>query len=86
MGIVLMRGALAGEHAGAVAQEALVCLIFFAMVGWVAGWITEYLILDSVEQHFRARVQWYREALVDAGWEAQTNDGEMEDGSSNDPR
>lgn len=69
MGLVLIRGAIAGEHAGDTAAEAMVCLVVFAAIGWVAGWVADYLILDSVEQRYRSRVQWYREALLEAGWE-----------------
>ena len=68
MGLVVLRGAFLGELAQHVAMEAIVALIVFAGIGAVAGWIAEYLIRESTEQVFRARVDWYRKGLIDAGF------------------
>ena len=67
MGLVVLRGAINGELADNVAVEAIVAMIVFMCIGWVAGWISEYLVRDSLERVFRARVDWYRQGLVDAG-------------------
>ena len=75
MGLVVTRGAINGELAENVAIEAIAALIVFMGIGWVAGWISDYLVRDSLERNFRARVQWYRQGLVDAGFvEPETND------------
>ena len=68
MGLVGIRGAILGEPAESVTKEAIVALLVFAMVGAVAGWVAEYLVRDSVEQMFRARIDWYRKGLMDAGY------------------
>ncbi len=76
MGLVVFRGAILGELAGAVAAEAIVAMLAFAVVGWAAGWIADYLIRDALEDLFRKRVDWYREGLVDlASSEADPADG-----------
>lgn len=76
MGLVVFRGAILGELAGAVAAEAIVAMLAFAAVGWAAGWIADYLIRDALEGLFRKRVDWYREGLVDlASSEAEPADG-----------
>lgn len=76
MGLVVFRGAILGELAGAVAAEAIVAMLAFAVVGWAAGWIADYLIRDALEGLFRKRVDWYREGLVDlASSEADPADG-----------
>ncbi|MDA8745615.1 hypothetical protein N9N28_13365 [Rubripirellula amarantea] len=67
MAMVAIRGALHRELASEVAMEAMVAMFVFAMVGYVAGQIADYLVRDSLEQSFRARVHWYREGLVKAG-------------------
>jgi hypothetical protein len=68
MGLVVFRGAIQGEHAGSVASEAIVAMLVFLCLGAVAGWIADYLVRDSLERMFRARVDWYRKGLVDAGY------------------
>jgi hypothetical protein len=73
MGLVVLRGAIHGELAANVAQEAIVALLLFACVGAVAGWICDYLVRQSLEGLFRKRVEWYRQGLIDAGYiEAET--------------
>ena len=67
MGLVVLRGAVNGELASNVAMEAIFAMLVFACVGWVAGWIADYLVRDALERVFRARVDWYREGLVEAG-------------------
>ncbi len=67
MGLVVLRGAIRGGLADNVAMEAIVALLVFAAVGAVAGWIADYLVRDSLERKFRARVEWYRQGLLDAG-------------------
>ncbi|QDT02533.1 hypothetical protein K227x_09110 [Rubripirellula lacrimiformis] len=67
MALVVIRGAINGELAGSVASEAIVAMIVFAGVGFVAGKISDYLIRDSLERMFRARVEWYREGVADSG-------------------
>lgn len=75
MGLVVLRGVINRELAGTVAVEAIVAMIVFMCIGWVAGWISDYLVRDSLERTFRARVDWYREGLVEAGIiEPDTND------------
>jgi len=71
MGLVVLRGAIRGEAAGDVAIEAIVALAVFAAIGGVAGWITDYLVRDAVEQQFRTRVDWYRQGLIDSGYTEQ---------------
>jgi hypothetical protein len=74
MGLVVLRGAIHGELAAAVALEAIVSMIIFMGIGWVAGWICDYLVRDAVEAAFRTRVDWYRQRLIDAGFiDANTN-------------
>jgi len=68
MGLVVLRGAIQGEYAGSVAAEAIVAMLVFLCLGAVAGWIADYLVRDSLERMFRARVDWYRKGLVDAGY------------------
>ena len=75
MGLVVIRGAINGELAGNVAIEAIAAMIIFMGIGWIAGWISDYLVRDSLERRFRARVDWYRAGLVDAGIiEPETDD------------
>jgi hypothetical protein len=75
MGLVVLRGAINRELAANVAIEAIIAMIVFMCVGSVAGWISDYLVRDSLERVFRARVDWYRKGLVDAGLiEPETND------------
>jgi hypothetical protein len=68
MGFVGIRGAILGELALSVAKEAIVAWIVFTGIGAVAGWITDQLVRDSVERAFRARVDWYRSGLIEAGY------------------
>ena len=75
MGLVVLRGAINRELAGNVAIEAIIAMFVFMCVGSVAGWISDYLVRDSLERVFRARVDWYRKGLIDAGLiEPETND------------
>jgi hypothetical protein len=67
MAIVVLRGAVHGQPIDAVTAEAMVAMLVFAGVGYVAGWIADYLVRDSLEQKFRSRMDWYRKGLVDAG-------------------
>ena len=67
MGLVVLRGAIRGESAGNVAIEAIIAMAIFALVGAAAGWISDRLVRDAVEQAFRSRVEWYRKVLEDAG-------------------
>ncbi|TWU26425.1 hypothetical protein Pla52o_02780 [Novipirellula galeiformis] len=66
MALVVVRGAIFGEIADQVAMEAMVALLIFSVFGWVAGWITEYVVRDSMETAFRHRVEWYRQGIIDA--------------------
>jgi hypothetical protein len=43
-------------------------MFVFMCVGAIAGWIADHLVRDSLERMFRARVQWYRKGLLDAGY------------------
>lgn len=63
MGLVVLRGAIGGELAASVAEEAIMTLILFLGIGAIAGAIAEYLIRDAVENLYRKRVQWYREGI-----------------------
>ena len=67
MGLVVFRGAILGEYADRVAMEAIVALVVFSGIGAWAGWIADYLVRDSLERLFRARVEWYRKGLIEAG-------------------
>ena len=67
MGLVVLRGAIQGELAGSVAMEATVAMLVFMGVGAVAGWIADHLVRDALQRMFRARVDWYRQGMVDAG-------------------
>lgn len=67
MGLVGFRGAILGEFAGSVIKEAIIALVVFMGIGAVAGWIADYLVRDSLERTFRARVEWYRQGLIEAG-------------------
>ncbi len=68
MGLVGFRGAILGEFADSVAKEAMIALVVFTGIGAVAGWIADYLVRDSLERTFRARVDWYRKGLIEAGY------------------
>ena len=68
MGMVVLRGAIQGEHAGSVAVEAMVALCVFMVVGAIAGWIADYLVRDALERMFRARIEWYRQGMKEAGY------------------
>lgn len=67
MALVVIRGAINGELAGHVASEAIVALLIFSGIGYIAGWIVDHLIRDAVERMFRARVEWYRKGIDDMG-------------------
>lgn len=67
MSLVVLRGAISGELAAAVAGEAIVAMVIFAAIGGVAGWIADYLVRDSLQILFRKRVDWYRQGLAEAG-------------------
>ena len=54
MALVIVRGALNGEFAELLRRESIVALFVFACIGWVAGWIIDYLVRDSIEAVFRA--------------------------------
>jgi hypothetical protein len=68
MGLVVLRGAVCGELAGEIALEAIFAMLVFAAIGATAGWIADQLVRDSMENLFRARVDWYRRGLIDAGY------------------
>ncbi|TWU59450.1 hypothetical protein Poly51_22380 [Rubripirellula tenax] len=76
MALVVLRGAVNGELAGHVTSEAIVAMIAFAAFGYVAGWITDYLVRDSIERSFRARVEWYRSGMTDAATKSTESRGE----------
>ncbi len=67
MAIVVLRGAAHGEPIGAVTAEAIVAMFVFAVVGYVAGQIADYLVRDSLERAFRNRMDWYRKGIVELG-------------------
>ena len=73
MAIVVLRGAIGGEPIEVVTAEAIVAMLVFALVGYVAGWIADSLVRDSLEQNFRARVEWYRKELSDLGLDTVVN-------------
>jgi hypothetical protein len=77
MGLVVLRGAIRGELASNVAMEAIVAMLMFTCVGGIAGWIVDHLVRDSLERMFRARVQWYRKGLLDAGYIESDSPGEQ---------
>lgn len=63
MGLVVLRGAIHGELAAGVAEEAIMTLIVYLGIGAIAGAIADYLIRDAVENLYRERVQWYRDGV-----------------------
>lgn len=65
MGLVVLRGAIRGELAASVAEEAIIALIVFLGIGAIAGAIVDYLIRDAVENLYRKRVQWYRDGVAE---------------------
>ncbi|TWU42157.1 hypothetical protein Poly41_04530 [Novipirellula artificiosorum] len=66
MALVVVRGALFGELADQVASEAIMALLVFTAIGWIAGWIADYLVRDAVEVSFRRRVDWYRQGVAES--------------------
>jgi hypothetical protein len=76
MALVVLRGAIRGELAGHVAMEAIAAMLAFSCVGGIAGWIADYLIRDSLEQMFHARVKWYRQGMLDAGFVEPDSSGD----------
>ncbi|MCM2371493.1 hypothetical protein [Aporhodopirellula aestuarii] len=76
MGIVILRGALHGQLAVEVAQEAIATLIIFLGIGAITGAIADYLVRDAVENLYRNRVQWYRDEVAkrEAGAGITTNE------------
>ena len=67
MALVVIRGAVQGELAENVAVESIGALIVFYLVGWMAAWVMDSMIRDSIETAFRKRVDWYQKGLVEAG-------------------
>ncbi|MFK8113750.1 MAG: hypothetical protein AB8B91_16220 [Rubripirellula sp.] len=65
--MVVLRGAIEGQLADDVATRAIIAMLIYAGIGWVAGWVADYLVRDAVEQMFRKRVEWYREGLIELG-------------------
>ena len=72
MAIVVMRGAIGGEPIAAVTAEAIVAMVVFAGVGYVAGWIADHLVRESLERKFRERIDWYENGLEELGLETAT--------------
>lgn len=70
MGLVVLRGAIRGELAVSVAEEAIIVLIVFLGIGAIAGAIADYLVRDAVENLYRKRVQWYRKGVATLGDDA----------------
>lgn len=68
MCLVAFRGVLHRELASHVAMEAIVSMLLFMGIGFVAGWITDYLVRDAIEHAFRARVRWFKEGMIEAGY------------------
>lgn len=63
MGLVVLRGAIRGELAAGVAEEAIMTMVVYLGIGAIAGAIADYLIRDAVENLYRKRVQWYRDGV-----------------------
>jgi hypothetical protein len=76
MGLVVLRGAIRGELASGVAIEAIVAMLVFMCLGSLAGWIMDQLVQDSLRRMFQARVDWYRQGLIDAGYREQDSPAE----------
>ena len=72
MGLVVLRGAIRGELAAGVAEEAIMSLIVYLGIGAITGAIADYLIRDAVENLYRKRVQWYREGVEKMNNESNT--------------
>ena len=65
MGLLVLRGAIQGELAASVAEEAIMTLIVFLGIGAIAGAIADYLVRDAVENLYRKRVEWYRKGVAE---------------------
>ncbi|WP_231617228.1 hypothetical protein [Novipirellula aureliae] len=78
MALVIVRGTLFGEFADNIALEAIGALVVFAAIGWVAGWIIDYVVRDTIEAAFRRRVEWYVESV-------KTMTSELENNPSKEP-
>lgn len=63
MGLVVLRGIIAGGHASDIAQEAIVVLIVYCGLGAMAGAIADYLVREAVKESYHKRVAWYREGI-----------------------
>ena len=68
MGLVMLRGVINHELASHVTMEAIVAMLVFMGVGFMAGWIADYLIRDAMENSFRARIRWYQGEMIEAGY------------------
>ena len=64
----MLRGVINRELASHVTMEAIVAMLLFMGIGFVAGWIADYLIRDAMEHKFRARMRWYRSEMIEAGY------------------
>lgn len=69
MGLVALRGAMLGELAGSVAKEAMVALVVFGGIGVTVGWIADHLVRDALKRMFHNRLEWYRNGLIEAGYD-----------------
>lgn len=70
MGLVVLRGAIRGELAAGVAEEAIMTMVVYLGIGAITGAIADYLIRDAVENLYRKRVQWYRDGVEKINEEA----------------
>ena len=76
MALVAMRGAIGGEPVASVTAEAIVAMFVFAGIGYVAGWIADYLVRESLERKFRERIDWYQNGLEELGLETAKDTAE----------
>ena len=69
--LVAVRGAAGGEMVSEAMLEAIIALVLFAILGGIAGAIADYLVKQDLEDRYRRRVAWYREAVEQQS--AETN-------------
>jgi len=50
-----------GELAAEVVVESMMALVVFAVLGGIAGAISDYLVREDLERQYRSRVAWYCE-------------------------
>ncbi|XZE54623.1 hypothetical protein SH139x_000597 [Planctomycetaceae bacterium SH139] len=71
---VILRGTLAGEAAVDCIRSGIGALFGFAILGWLAGSIMDYLVRQDIENQYRRRLDWFRSEFQSTGDELPTTD------------